>query len=786
MSAPAPTSTDPLRLLPLIPLRGMVPIPGLPIPLAVGRPSSKAAIEAALKGDGELLLVMQRKPETEEPSVEDLHRVGVVAHLLKSVADENGSITAIVQGTSRTLILGVSKRDDHWLGEARLVPAATAEPTVELEALVGTVRSLLKQLLRLAPNSTLEFGVLAERLQEPGLLADAVAASLPIGREEKQKVLETFDLIERLRLVSKLAGHQVEVMELESKIESQVHGQLADHKRRAILQEQLQAIRKELGEEDDPELLKLREKLAKADLNDEARAVAERELRRLEGLGSGSPERGWIVTYVDWLASLPWTRLSPEHTDVEKARAVLDREHYGLGKVKERILEALAVRKLRPDGRASILCFVGPPGVGKTSLAQAVAEATGRELVRISVGGVSDESEIRGHRRTYVGALPGRILSALRKAGTRNPVFVMDEIDKMAASYHGDPAAALLEVLDPEQNKTFVDRYLEVPFDLSRVLFITTANTLETLTRPLLDRMEVIELPSYTSHEKLQIARRHLLGRQIHEAGLEPAQVEIPDATIESIIEGWTREAGVRSLERQLGAMLRKLALKTARGESGPWTVQPDDLVAYLGPRRLHHEAIERVRRPGVVMGLAWTPVGGEVLFVEAARMPGQARLQLTGNLGDVMKESASAALTWIRSHADEFPGAGEFDYHIHVPAGATPKDGPSAGVAMLAALASVATGRRARHDTAMTGELTLRGAILPVGGIREKVLAAARAGIKTVILPRRNEVDLEDVPEEVRRELDFVLVDRADQVVEKALVQHRQAVSRTSDEKAA
>lgn len=770
----------------MIPLRGMVPMPGLPIPLAVGRPSSKAAVEAALRGSGELLLVLQRQPETEDPRIEDLHRVGVVAQLLKSVPDENGSITAIVQGGARALLLSVSKRDEHGMAEVRLVPAATAEPSVELEALVGTIRNLLKQLLKLAPNTTLEFGVLADRLQEPGLLADAVAASLPIGRDEKQEVLETFDLLERLRLVSRLAGHQVEVMELESKIESQVHGQLADHKRRAILREQAQAIRKELGEEDDPELVQLKEKLAKADLSEEARAVADRELRRLESMGSGSPERGWIVTYVDWLASLPWTKLSTEHTDVALARTVLDREHFGLRKVKERILEALAVRKLRPDGRASILCFVGPPGVGKTSLAQAVAEATGRELVRISVGGVSDESEIRGHRRTYVGALPGRIIAALRKAGTRNPVFVMDEIDKMAASYHGDPAAALLEVLDPEQNKTFVDRYLEVPFDLSRVLFITTANTLETLTRPLLDRMEVIELSGYTEQEKRQIARRHLLARQIDAAGLKPEQVVIPDETLSAVIEGWTREAGVRALERQLGAILRKLSLKAASGESGPWTVTPDQLVGFLGPQRMHHEAAERVRRPGVVMGLAWTPVGGEVLFVEAARMPGSAKLQLTGSLGEVMRESASAALTWIRSQADAFPNAGEFDYHIHVPAGATPKDGPSAGVAMLAALASVVTGRRARHDIAMTGEMTLRGAILPVGGIREKVLAAARAGIKTVIIPRRNEVDLDDVPDEVRRTLTVVPVDRAEQVIEAALVAHRRSIPRASDEKAA
>jgi ATP-dependent Lon protease len=537
-----------------------------------------------------------------------------------------------------------------------------------------------------------------------------------------------------------------------------------------LLREQMKAIRKELGEEEDPELERLRAKVAEGTLSPEARQAAERELGRLQGMSPAAPERGWIVNYLDWLTSLPWTKLAPERLDLAEARAILDREHHGMDKPKERVMEALAVRRLSPEGRSAILCFVGPPGTGKTSLAQAIAEATGRELVRISVGGVSDESEIRGHRRTYVGAMPGRIITALRKAGTRNPVFVVDEIDKMVASFHGDPAAALLEVLDPEQNSTFVDRYVEVPFDLSRVLFIATANTLDTLPRPLLDRLEVIEIPGYTEPEKLTIAERHLLPRQAKAAGLDPTRVTVGRDVLRALIEGYTREAGVRTLERTIGSVLRKIALKAATGEPGPWTITVADLAKLLGPRRYVHEALERMTVPGVAMGLAWTPFGGEVLFVEASATKGAGRLTLTGHLGDVMKESAHAALTWLKARRKGIGEVGRRDVHVHVPQGAVPKDGPSAGTAMLVALASALTGRLVRSDLAMTGEITLRGQVLPVGGIREKLLGAARAGVKTVLLPKGNEPDLFDVPEETRKALEVRLVERADEVLDAAL----------------
>ncbi len=775
------SSIGKLRSLPIVPLRGIVPLPGIPAPLAVGRPATRAAIEAALKqrsAEQEVFLVMQKRVEVETPSEADLHRIGVIARVLKVVNQDGENLTAIVQSTTRAVLSRVVSTGSYLLADIEVVPEAPAKHDVESDALVRTIKSLVRQIAENSPTTAHDLSALAERIGEPGALADMIAAALPFQRDEKQEVLEAFDVKERLRVVSRLVGRSIEVLELSKKIETQVHGQLEEHKRKAILNEQLRAIRKELGEEDDSEIATLREKLAKADLNPEARTVADRELKRLESMGSSSPERGYIVSYLEWLAALPWTKTSKERADLEEARAVLDREHFGLRKAKERILESLAVRKLRPDGRAPILCFVGPPGVGKTSLAQAVAEATGRELVRISVGGVSDESEIRGHRRTYVGALPGRIISALRKAGTKNPVFVVDEIDKMAASYHGDPAAALLEVLDPEQNKDFTDRYIEVPFDLSRVLFITTANTLETLTRPLLDRMEVIEIPSYTALEKVVIARRHLWRRVAEQSGLDPLRVDIDDDAITAIIEGYTSEAGVRSLERQLGAIARRLALEVATGKDEFVKVTTADLTRFLGPKKIFREALERVQRPGVVMGLAWTPVGGEVLFVEAARTPGDGRLQITGSLGDVMKESAMAALTWLKSQPDVFPRAREFDYHVHVPAGAVPKDGPSAGVAMLSALASILTGRRGRHDLAMTGEITLRGQVLPVGGIREKVLAAARAGAKRVVLPRRNEIDLDEIPAEVRDRLEFILVDSADEVVDAVLMPDEVAAS--------
>lgn len=763
-----------LRSLPLVPLRGIVPLPGMPVPLAVGRPVTRAAIDAALRekaSEQEVFLVMQKSADQDDPRASEMHRVGVVARILKVVHhDGSDSLTAIVHPTQRASLSSVVDAGAFLIAEVEPHLDTALPIDVELEALMQTVRSLVSRIASGSPTTTHDLGALVARVTDPAMLADLVAAALPFNRDEKQSILEAFDVKERLRIVSRLAGRSVEVMELSKKIETEVHGQIEEHKRQMILREQMRAIRKELGEDEDSDLKKLREKLANADLDEEARSVADREMKRLESMGSSAPERGYILSYLEWIGSLPWTKRSEERTDLEQAKTVLEREHFGLGKAKERILEALAVRKLRPDGRAPILCFVGPPGVGKTSLAQAVAEATGRELVRISVGGVSDESEIRGHRRTYVGALPGRIIAALRKAGTKNPVFVVDEIDKMAASFHGDPAAALLEVLDPEQNKNFVDRYLEVPFDLSSVLFITTANTLDTLTRPLLDRMEVIEIPGYTELDKMQIARRHLWRRVAEQSGIDPNGVEIDDSALKAVIEGYTSEAGVRSLERKLSAIARKVALDVARGKHAAIRLTGDDVAHYLGPRKVFHDAIERVQKPGVVMGLAWTPVGGEVLFIEAARTPGEGRLQITGSLGDVMKESAMAALTWLKSQPDAFPRAREFDFHVHVPAGAVPKDGPSAGVAMLSALASIITGRRGRHDVAMTGEITLRGQVLPVGGIREKVLAAARAGARKVVLPRRNAVDLEEVPIEIRNRLEFVLVDSADAVLEHAL----------------
>jgi ATP-dependent Lon protease len=739
------------------------------MPLAIGRTFSLEAAKRAEAGDGLFLLLMQSRPQDDVPGILDFRGVGVTARLIRSIPGKNGSVTVLVQALDRARVVEVASVEGRFEATVEVVTPEVPVGDVELDALAVTVRSLVRKLVEVSPSGNAELAAFTDRLEDLSALADVVAAQLDLRREQRQHLIETFDVKDRLREVAGLLGHSLEVLELGQKIEQQVHGQLEEARRQALLREQLKAIRAELGEGEDPDVKRLRQEVAKGLLSPPARQAAERELGRLEGMSAASPERGWIVTYLDWLVALPWTKLAPERADLQEAAAILDREHFGLRKAKERILEALAVRRLNPEGRAPILCFVGPPGTGKTSLAQAIAEATGRELVRISVGGVSDESEIRGHRRTYVGALPGRIIAALRKAGTRNPVFVVDEIDKMAASFHGDPAAALLEVLDPEQNKDFVDRYVEIPFDLSRVLFITTANTLATLPRPLLDRLEVIEVPGYTAHEKVEIARRHLVPRQRRAVGLKEGDVTFGDDVIAAVIDGWTREAGVRRLERALGGILRKLALKAATGEEGPWAVGVDDLPRLLGPRPFFSEAVERMTVPGIAMGLAWTPVGGEILFVEAAATRGSGRLTLTGSLGDVMKESAVAALTWLKGHWEAL-GTLEADVHVHVPAGAVPKDGPSAGVAMLTALASAITGRMVRPDVAMTGEITLRGQVLPVGGIRDKVLAAARAGVQTVILPRRNEVDLEEVPEEVRKGLAFRFVERVDEVLDLTL----------------
>ncbi len=770
-TGPTAERRSPRRVLPLVPLRGNVPMPGMPMPISVGRPVSVAAVKAAQSGGNELVLAMQVDPSVDDPGPDHMYSFGVIGRVLRTVVDGTGSnMAVIVQALERARLIEIRRSGDHMSAILETIPCPDPVGSLEAEALVETLRSLMRKLVQLSTTGNPEVAQMVEQVESAGMVADLVAAALDLPQATRQELLETCDVLERLRKVSKLLGHQVEVVELGKKIEEQVHGQLEETKRRILLKEQLKAIRSELGEGDDPELAKLRERVESADLSAEARTTVEAELARLEALGAGSPERSWITNYLDWMLDLPWTKASPVQSDLSVARAILDRDHYGLEKPKERILESLAVQHLRPAGHAPILCFVGPPGTGKTSLAQAIAEATGRELVRISVGGVSDESEIRGHRRTYVGAMPGRIVAGMRRAGTCNPVFVIDEIDKLAASFHGDPAAALLEVLDPEQNRTFVDRYIELPLDLSQILFITTANSLERMPRPLLDRLEVIEIPSATHLEKLQIARRHLLARKLTEIGLTSEQVSFTDDALAGLIQGWTREAGVRELERQITAVLRKLALRVAQGEHGPWRIDAGDLPGLLGPQRYYDEAAERVNQPGIAMGLAWTPTGGHVLFLEAARVPGRGALKLTGQLGDVMKESAEAALSWVRSQTTRFPGAGEWDYHVHVPAGATPKDGPSAGVAMLVALASLVSDRKASSEVAMTGEITLRGQVLPVGGIREKVLGAARAGLSRVILPRRNEPDIEEVPREVRERMVFHFVDRVEEALDLAL----------------
>ncbi len=749
----------------------MIPLPGVPMPLAIGRPFSLAAVRAAEAEGGEVVLLMQKDPDDDEPATDALYRVGVTARLTKSVRTGEASITLVAQPMDRARVTRLDHAGDMYAAAIEIVPPMHAVPGVEIDALLQTVRHLVREIVAAQPGGNAELAALVDSIADPGTLADVVASQLQFTSAERQLVLETFDVKERLAEIVKLAGRALEVAELGRKIQQEVSGQLEEARRQVWLREQMKAIRKEMGDEDDPDVARLREQVASGVLAKEAREVAERELRRLETMPAGSPERGWIVSYLDWLVALPWLAVRPERTDLDEAAAILDREHYGMEQAKERILETLAVRLCNPEGRAPILCFLGPPGTGKTSLAQAVADATGRALVRISVGGVSDESEIRGHRRTYVAAMPGRILAAMRKAGSKNPVFVVDEIDKMSASFHGDPAAALLEVLDPEQNVSFVDRYVEIPFDLSQVLFITTANSLAPLPRPLLDRLEVIEVPGYTEEEKIEIALRHLVPRQLKAVGLAARVVKISRRVVRAVVRGWTREAGVRNLERRLGTIFRKLALRAVRGEKGPWRVAEADLGTYLGPQRHQHDAVERVAVPGVAMGLAWTPVGGEILFLEAAKAPGgRGELKLTGSLGDVMKESAIAALTYLKSRGVLGTGAPADDYHVHVPAGAVPKDGPSAGLAMVVALASVVTGRTARNDTAMTGEITLRGQVLPVGGIRDKVLGAARAGIRRVILPRRNEVDLDEVPDEVRRRLEFHLVDRVDEAIELAL----------------
>jgi ATP-dependent Lon protease len=767
-------------VLGILPLRGTVLFPHAVLPLGAGRESSIRLIEDAMQSRRLVGAVMQRNPQEDTPGPDGLHPMGTVALIHKAVKQADGSLRLIVQGLGRFRLLEVLEREPFLRARVEALDEPAASADLELEALVRSVRSLFEKVVSLSPGLPDELITVVASAEAPGALADLIAATLPtLGNELKQELLETIDVRTRLQTLAGALAKEAEVLELGSKIQSEVQSEVSKTQREYYLREQLKAIQKELGESDDrtQEIESLRQKIDAAGMTEEAHKEASRELDRLAKMPPAAAEYTVARTYIDWLLAMPWTQETNDAVDLPRARAILDEDHEGLEKIKDRILEYLAVKKIRPGGKDPILCFVGPPGVGKTSLGRSIARALGRKFHRLSLGGMRDEAEIRGHRRTYIGALPGQIVQGLRRAGTKNPVLMLDEIDKLGMDFRGDPASALLEVLDPEQNAAFRDHYLDVPFDLSRVLFITTANVMDTVPAPLRDRMEIIDLAGYTEEEKVAIARQHLVPRQAREHGLAPDRdVEFTPEALRLLTRGYTREAGVRSLEREIASVCRKVARRRAEGDTVPARITPDTVTSFLGAPRFELEELEeRTRVPGVVTGLAWTPAGGDILFVEATRMAGTHTLTLTGQLGDVMKESAQTAMAWVRSHASELGIAPDFwersDVHVHVPAGAIPKDGPSAGVTMATSLVSLLTGRTVRPGLAMTGEVSLSGRVLPVGGIKEKVLAAHRAGVRTVILPRRNEKNLkEDVPPAVRQAMTFHLVDSIPEVLEAAL----------------
>ena len=759
----------------VLPVRRTVLFPGLVQPITLDRPRSIAAAQEAVRSGRPLGVLLQSDAEADEPTPGQLHGVGTVCEVLRYLTTPDGRHHAVCRGQERFRTL-------EWLMERPyLVARAAREPEPELdtpalEARLMQLKARASEALDLLPNAPDELRATVGNAESAPQLADFVAGITDFKLEEKQEVLETLDVEARIDRTLELLNGRIEVLKLSRRIGERTQETLGARQREHLLREQLNQIRAELGETDDSgaELESLREAIEASSMPGEVRQSAEKELRRLQRMSEASPEHAMVRTYLEWLTEIPWTH-PPSDIDIAEARRILDEDHHGLDRIKRRILEYLAVAKLNPDGRGPLLCFVGPPGVGKTSLGRSIARATGREFVRASLGGVHDESEIRGHRRTYVGALPGNIVQGMRKAGTTNPVFMLDEMDKLGAGgFRGDPSSALLEVLDPEQNGSFRDAYLAVPYDLSSVMFVATANVLDQIPGPLRDRMEVIELPGYTRDEKVAIARKHLVGRQLKATGLSPEQLEIEDAALERIVGDYTREAGVRNLERQVGAVARHAAVRIAEGRAETVRVGPQDLAEILGAPRYENEIAMRTGVPGVATGLAWTPVGGEILFVEANRVPGGGRLTVTGQLGDVMKESVQAALTLVKGHAEDLGIEAtllrESDVHVHVPAGAIPKDGPSAGVAMYVALASLLTGRCVRADVAMTGEISLRGLVLPIGGVKEKVLAAARAGIRTVMLPARNRRDFDDVPESVRGELEFVWLETVQDALDAAL----------------
>jgi ATP-dependent Lon protease len=765
--------TESVSVLPVLPLKNSVLFPHLLMPLAVGRPTSVAAVEAALATEGkEIVIVAQREASTDVPGLDDLYGVGTRAVIKKMARPNESQMELIVLGVERVVLLKLEQAQPYIRVRVRAWPLPDEQST-EVEALHRAVVEMAGKALTLAqPQAPPELGQFLAASDDPLRLVYLLAGMLSLELAKEQSLLEAQSRSEALRLMHTYLTHEVQVLELRTKIASETQSEISRQQREYVLRQQMRAIQQELGEKDpnQAEVDLLRERLAKLELPEEVRKEAERELGRLERLPPGAPDHQVIRTYLDYVVELPWNVHTEDQLEIGRARQILDEDHFDLKDVKERILEHLGVLKLNPGAKAPILCFFGPPGVGKTSLGQSIARALGRKFERQSLGGLHDEAELRGHRRTYIGAMPGRIVQAIRRAGSNNPLIMLDEVDKLGRDYRGDPAAALLEILDPEQNRNFRDNYLDLPFDLSKVFFITTANALDTVPRPLLDRMEMLRLPGYSEEEKIEIARRYLVPRQLQQAGLTAEQCAFPDEAIKAIISGYTREAGLRQLERGIGRVARKIALRHAEGDTTALTIRPEDLLELLGPPAPSPEELRKELPPGVATGLAWTEAGGEVLYVEATLLPGGHDLTITGQVGEVMQESAKAARSYVWSHAQQlgidtavFKDSG---IHVHVPAGAIPKDGPSAGVTMVAALASLLTRVPARRDTAMTGEVTLTGLVLPVGGVKEKILAARRAGVRRVVLPRGNEKDLWGLPDKVRTEMEFVFVERIEEAL--------------------
>ena len=757
--------------VPILPLRGTVAYPDLIVPLVVGREKSIRLVDEAMNKDRLIGILTQKNPDIEDPEIDDLYTVGTVATIMKMVKMVDGSQRIVVQGICRFKLIEFTQDAPHL--QARILPIFEEyQKDIEIDAMYINLRNLFKKTIEIAPYLSSELSQIASKIEGPGNLADLVGSTINVSVSERQEILEKIDVKERLKKVTILLNRELETLELSTKIQSHIKEGIDKTQREYYLREQLKAIQKELGEVDEryTEIEELRKKMTEAKMPPEVQKVTEKELDRLSKMSQMSAEYTVARTYIDWLVDLPWSHATEDNLVIKDARRILNEDHYDLEKVKKRILEYLAVRKLKSEMKGPILCFVGPPGVGKTSLGKSIARALGRKFMRMSLGGIRDEAEIRGHRRTYVGALPGRIVQGIKKAGSNNPIFMLDEVDKIGMDFRGDPSSALLEVLDPEQNFSFSDHYLEVPFDLSKVMFIATANQLDPVPAALKDRMEVLELPGYTEEEKLMIAKDFLIPKQLEEHGLSDELVAFEDEAVKLIVRSYTREAGVRNLEREIAAVCRAVAQDVAEGKTDKTTVKAEDIHGLLGAIKFYSEVAERTKYSGVATGLAWTPTGGDIIFIEATKMKGKGNLTLTGHLGDVMKESAQAALSYIRSKALEFQIPEDFfekqDIHIHVPQGAIPKDGPSAGITMMVALVSLLSDRPVRNDVAMTGEITLRGLVLPIGGVKEKVLAAKRTGIMHVLLPKMNEKDLEEVPESIMENMNFTFIEKVDDAI--------------------